>query len=304
MVAIHNKALTDVEIQQNLEAGDGNIVTMRFDVSGAVGETAFVDMQVAQLDATGYLFAKPTFVSDASSVAVKNIRIGVNGGVPVAAQPFRRVDTVILQTGTELSPLGAVIPVELGPDNDQFHLEFEVLGNQFGLAEMVVPSAPPAALPDMPEPELGMRTFSQINDTMASLTGIDPNLNVVLANYDELRGSLPSTNDLLAFSAAQQIAIQRLAVTYCGAVVSNDCDNFFGACTIDGGAKDQVATVLYDKLIGDNLANQPDRAGFSTEIVSVIDDLGCAGGCNGATAQLALQATCAATLSSSAVTVN
>jgi hypothetical protein len=73
---------------------------------------------------------------------------------------------------------------------------------------------------------------------------------------------------------------------------------------IDVNAKDQVATVLYDRLIGDNIANQPDRAGVTTEIVRTIDDLNCAGGCNGATAQTALKATCAAVLSSAAVTVN
>ncbi len=306
LVAIHNKALTVVEIQQNFDAGTGNVVTMRFDVSSLIGQAAYVDMQVAQFDASGYLFAKPVFVSDASGIAVKNIRIGVNGVIPVAAQPFRRINTVIIQSGTELSPLGAVIPVELGSDDDQFHLEFEVLGNQFGLAELVPPSSPPAPVPDVPEPELGLRTFSQINDTMSSLTGIDANENVVLASYAELRDSLPPTSNLLSFAAAQQIAIQRLATTYCGAIVndSGNCDNFFGACAIDGNAKDQVATVLYDRLIGDNIANQPDRADVTIEIVRTIDDLGCAGGCSGATAQTTLQATCAAVLSSGAVTVN
>ncbi len=306
LVAIHNKALSAAEIQQNFEAGTDNVVTMRFDVSEAIGQTAYIDMQVAQLDVSGYLFAKPVFVSEATGIAVKNIRIGVNGSVPVAAQPFRRIDTVVNQSGMELSPLGAVIPVELGPDNDQFHLEFEALGNQFGLAELVPPSSPPAPLADVPEPEHGLRTFSQINDTMSGLTGIDPNQAMVLASYSELRDSLPTTPELLSFAAAQQIAIQRLATTYCGAVV-NDlgvCDNFFGACAIDGNAKDQVATVLYDRFIGNNIANQPDRAAVTTEIVRTIDDLGCAGGCSDATARTVLQASCTAVLSSGAVVMN
>ena len=252
------------------------------------------------------MFARPTFVSDATGVAVKNIRIGINGGVPVAAQPFRRIDTTVNLTGTELSPLGAVIPVQLGVDNDMFHLEFETLGNQVGLAELVAPSAPPPPVADVPEPELGLRTFSQVNDTMSSLTGIDPNLNAVLSSYTELRGSLPPSSDLLTFASAQQVAIQRLATSYCGAIVSNNgrCTDFFGACAVDGGAKDQVGDTLYDRFIGDNLANQPARAGVTTEIVSVIDDLGCAGGCTGAQAEEVLQASCAAVLSSAAVTVN
>lgn len=305
--AIHNKALSAAEIQQNFEAGAGNIVTMRFDVSGPVGAPAFVDMQASQIDSSGYLFANPVFVSDATGVAVKNIRIGINGGVPVAAQPFRRVDMTVLQIGsTELSTLGAVIPLELGIDNDQFHLEFEVLGSQLGLAELVAASAPPAPLADVPEPELGIRTFSQINDSMSVLTGINANQNAVLARYSELRDSLPPTSDLLSFAAAQQIAIQRLATTYCGEIVGNNgtCDNFFGNCAIDGAAKDQVATTLYDRFVGDNLANQPERAGVTTEVVRMIDDLNCANGCNGAEAETVLQATCAAVLSSGALTVN
>jgi len=141
---------------------------------------------------------------------------------------------------------------------------------------------------------------------MASLTGIDANQRVVLASYTELRGALPSSTELSSFAAAQQIAIQRLATEYCGAVVNDNasCDNFFGACSIDVNAKDQVATTLYDRFIGDNLANQPDSADVAVELVRMIDDLGCANGCNGATAQTALQATCAAVLSSAAVSVN
>jgi hypothetical protein len=306
LVAIHNTALSGAEIQQNFDAGTGNLVTMRFDISSIIGESAFIEMQAAQIDPDGYLFARPVFVSNASGIAVKNIRIGVNGGVPVAAQAFRRIDTIVMASGTELSPLGALIPAQLGLDDDQFHLEFEVLGSQMGLAEIIAPSSPPTALPDVPEPNLGLRTFSQINDTMSDLTGVDANQGAVLASYNELRGSLPTSPGLLSFGAAHQIAIQRLATSYCGAIVSNagSCDNFFGACTIDGAAKDQVASTLYDRFVGENLGVQPDRNGVTSEIVRAIDDLGCAGGCSGAEAETVLQATCAAVLSSAAVTLN
>jgi hypothetical protein len=306
LVAVHAKALTATEVQQNFAAGTGTLVTIRFDVSSVVGQTAHIEMQAAQLDSTGYMFANPMYVSDATAVAVKNIRIGVNGAIPVAAQPFRRVDMMAMQSGELLSPLGAIIPVELGADNDQFHLEFEVLGDQFGLAELTPPSAPPLPLADTPEPVLGLRTFSQVNDTMSNLTGIDPNQAAVLASYSELRGSLPSTSNILSFAPAQQIAIQRLAITYCGEVANNaaNCDAFFGACAVDGNNKGLVSDALYDRFIGDNLADQPDRADVSTEIVRMIDDLGCAAGCTGAEAQTVLQATCGAVLSSGAVTVN
>jgi hypothetical protein len=306
LVAVHNTALTAAEVQQNFDAGTGSVVTLRFDVASVVGAPAYIEMQVSQLDAASYVFAKPVFVSDMSGVRVKNIRIAVNGSVPVAEQMFRRVDTTVLQSGTELSPLGGVIPLVLGPELDQFTLEFEVLGASAGLSEPIAPASPPVPLADVAEPDLGVRTFSQINDTMSALTGIDANATAVRDSFAELQGSLPATSDLMAFAASQQIAIQRLATSYCGEIVSDAtrCSNFFGQCQIDGNAKDQVAIVLSDKLVGTNIANQPDITGLTTEVVRMIDDLGCANGCIGAEAETILKATCAAVLSSSAVTIN
>jgi Concanavalin A-like lectin/glucanases superfamily len=306
LVAIHNRALTGAEVAQNFQAGAGEFTTLSFNVSDIVGGQSFVQFRAAPLDSGSYVFVEPTLISDVTPLRVKNIRIGVNGNVPIAAQTFRRVDLTAMQSGALLSPLGAVIPIATGPDTDVFHLEFEELGNRFGLAESIAPSAPPGPVPDVPEPAIGVRTFSQVNSTMASLTGIDPGNATVAQRFAELRDSLPSTNDVLAFSSAQQIAIQQLATTYCGEIANNagTCSGFFGTCAIDGNAKDSVATTLYDAFIGQNIATQPAAAGFTSEIVRMIDDLGCAAGCTGATAQTALQATCAATLSSGAVTFN
>ena len=306
MVAVHNKALTPAEVQQNFDAGAGNIITLRFDLANILAAPGVIEMQAAELDQYSYVFGRPVFVSDVTGVRVKNMRIAVNGSAPVAAQAFRRVDTTVLQSGTLLSPLGAVIPGELGSDNDQFQLEFEILGGQFGLAESIGAPTPPIPLPDSPEPDLGMRTFSQVNDTMSSLTGISANAPAVLARYSELRDSLPATSDLLAFAAAQQIAIQRLGTTYCSEIVADNgtCAGFFGSCDIAANAKDQVANTLYDRFIGDNIATQPARASVTTEVVRMIDDLGCVNGCSGAVSETALNATCAAVLSSGAITVN
>ena len=305
LVAIHKKALSAAEVQQNFAAGAGGLVTLSFDVSSIVGAQARVDLLAAPLDAKSYLFAKPTFVGPANT-RVKNIRIAVNDGVPVAAQTFRRVDTTVSASGTELSPLGAVVPSALGPDMDKFHLEFEALGTKLGLAETVPPSSPPAPAPDVPEPALGVRSFSQIDATMSALTDVSIGDTAVQTLYTDVRDSLPTTANLLAFGTSQQLAIQRLATTYCGEIVANatTCSGFFGACTIAAGAQGQIADTVFDKLLGTNLANQPDKASAHTELVKMMNDLGCTNGCTGTTAQTALQATCAATLSSAAVTLN
>lgn len=306
LVALHSKALEPVEVRQNFDAGLGDLVSIRFDVSDVLGTAGVVEMAAKQLDPSAYMFARPTYIGDANDVQVKNIRIAVNGSIPVAAQSFRRVDMLASESGALLSSLAAVIPVAEGMDTDQFHLEFEMLGAATGTTEQVVPSIEPPPVPDVDEPDVGVRNFSQLNDTMSVLTGVEANNGNVSNLYNELKGQLPATTDLLSFSVSAQIAIQRLAVGYCGELVNNDdaCNNFFGACQIDGGAKAEVADKLFDGFIGDNLATQPMRSGVATEIVSMIDDLGCTAGCSGTEARTVLNATCAAVLSSSAVTVN
>jgi hypothetical protein len=306
LVAIHKKALSAAEVQQNFNAGTGSLVTLNFDVSSILGAPGRVELLAGQVDAASYVFAKPKLVTDVAGVKVKNIRIAVNDAVPVAAQSFRRVDAMVNQSGTELSRLGAVVPVALGADKDQFHLEFEALGTKVGLAEAVAPSAPPAPAADLPEPALGVRSFSKMNDTMSALTGVSRGTAAINTLYTELRDSLPATDDVLAFGSAQQVAIQRLATAYCGAVVTNTtaCTDFFGACTIAAGTRTTIADRIYDRLLGVNIANQPDKAAVNAELVDEMNDLGCTAGCTGATATTALQATCSAALSSAAVTIN
>jgi hypothetical protein len=308
MVAIHNKALSTGEVQQNFAAGVSQYVTLQFDVSSILGSPGRIDMLASRLDDASYVFAKPTYVGGATGIRVKNIRIAVNDAVPVAAQAFRRIDTMAMASGAQRSPHGAVIPMAQGPDTDRFHLEFEALGSRFGLAEAVAPSVPPPPAPDVPEPSLGIRSFSRINDTMAFLTGVPLDNASVETLYTEIRDTLPGNDALLAFGSAQQVAIQRLAVGYCGqvAIVPASCNSFFGTtnCAIQAGTRTAIANRIYDNLFGTNIANQPDRAAVSTELVDVMNDLGCSAGCTAATARTALQATCAAALSSAAVTIN
>lgn len=303
--AVHSAALSAAEVQQNFDAGLGNLTTLRFDISEAVGAPAVIEMLAADIDGNGYLFAKPRYIGEQTGVMVKNMRIAVNDAVPVASQVFRRLDMEIDANGRELSPLGAVIPASLGAMNDQFHLVFETIGNITGTPEGVAPSAPPPIRPDVDEPDTGVRSFAQINDTMAALTEIDKNGNTIKTLYEELRGALPATSDLLSYSQSQQVAIQRLANGYCDQIVTNNgrCNGFFGSCSIAGGAKGAVGDTLFDRFVGAGLANQPMQDGVRTEIVQLIDDLGCAGGCNGNDAQTVLSASCSAVLSSGAVTL-
>ena len=308
MVAVHNSALSGSQIAQNFDAGLGTITTLAFDVSNIVGATASIQMQVRELDDKAYVFAVPTLVTDAAGVPVKNIRVAVNNSIPVATQAFRSVDMMVTQSGTELSPLGAVIPKDLGPDMDMFHLEFETLGTQVGSGDIYVPPSEPGIVNLGVLPDIGVRPFSSVNDTMSALTTIPVTQNTVRNRYEELRDQLPATADILAFNAASQIAIQRLAVTYCDRVRrSNAACNvvFDNSCNDIANAADKQNRVnaLFDRFVGD-LENQPDRAETTAEVNRLMDDLGCANGCTNATKDIALQASCAAVLSSGVMTIN
>ena len=223
-------------------------------------------------------------------------------------QVFRRVNMTVNQSGQEISPLGAVIPSANGMALDQFHLEFEVLGGQTGSAESIAPPNPPTFPADVAEPEVGVRTFSQVHDTMAAITGISQNDRDVRDRYNDIRDQLPPTADALGFGGAQQIAIQRLATTYCGEIVNNNgrCRNFFddNNCAIAAGEKQAIAGTVIDKTAGVNLLNQPDRTASINALIGVMDANNCANGCNGAAGRQVLQAVCAAGLASGAVTIN
>ena len=310
MVAIHNRALNGAEIAQNFEAGEGAVTSLRFDVASVLGVPGYVEMQAFELDPAAYVFARPMLVTDATGVQVKNIRVAVNNVVPVATQAFRRVNMTVMQSGQEISPLGAVIPSDMGMALDQFHLEFEILGAQTGTTEVIGGPTPPTPPADVPEPEHGVRTFSQVHDAMAAITGVSQGDRDVRDRYNDLRDQLPPNSDVLGFGAAQQIAIQRLATTYCGEITNNNnrCRNFFNDnnCAIGAGEKDAIAGAVYEKIVGANLVNQPDQALTIAELVAVINDpvMNCVNGCTGATGRQALQAVRTSALASSAVTIN
>ncbi|WP_408096436.1 hypothetical protein ACJVC5_15460 [Peredibacter sp. HCB2-198] len=86
---------------------------------------------------------------------------------------------------------------------------------------------PPSSVPKSEEQELnetqvtvGVKNHEQILQTMATLTGVDPQTNTnVMKVYTEVALSLPTGNDVKVFSPTHQIAISKLAAQFCYAVV-------------------------------------------------------------------------------------
>ena len=64
LVAVHNRALTPEQIDQNFQAGVGEKFYLLFSVSHLVDvPQAYILFEVSQFDSYGYLFDKPTFIS-------------------------------------------------------------------------------------------------------------------------------------------------------------------------------------------------------------------------------------------------
>ena len=320
LLAIYEYVLSEAQILQNFAAGVGKRVLLRFDVSRWGGPGAYVEFVASELDDASYLFCQPTLVAPAASgLRVAGLRVAVNGVVPISGQGFVNVDMLVTQTHQQLSRGCSVILKDQGPAADLFSIEFEYLGSFED--PFVPPTPPPLPVPsfdDEPPPVEGVRSFERIRETMAALTGVDPNDPEPQATFDELRQQLPGTSDLRSFSASQQVAISKLALEFCDAMVESPGlrDAFFGPFPFDSPAalafgsaanRDRVIDALVDRMLGVAVANQPSR----DEVRPILDELatGLVAGCDAASCgpertRNVTKALCSAVLASAAVSVH
>ncbi len=94
LVAVHNRALSLEQVQQNFAAGVGERYFLLFNVSHLVDvPKAYVMFEASEYDSYAYLFTKPTFISldPNASVAgfdLAGIRVGVNGSEARVGQTY------------------------------------------------------------------------------------------------------------------------------------------------------------------------------------------------------------------------
>jgi hypothetical protein len=318
LVAIHNRALTEAQIQQNFAAGVGERYFMLFNVSHLVPvPQAYIMFEASQLDSYAYLFTKPTFISldpnaSVSNIAIKGMRIGVNGAEAKVGQTYIPLSTTVggssytAANGQLMSNVGAVIGLEKGPVSDEFFLSFEQIGTNSKLYSdpsiAAVQTPAPAAAPDY-----GVRTFDELNASMSTLTGVPITHAQVAPTFANVKQAMPAVENIDAFLASHQTGVAQLAIAYCSAMV--DGGKFFGmsfngnqpGSAIDASARTALEAQLAD-VIGD-LTTQPTQ----TELFDVVDPLlqrtatSQAGNAKGA--GIAAKAACAAVLGSAAITV-
>jgi len=245
LAAIHRRALTEEQITQNFDAGVGERFFLLFDISDRIGaqpQSSYVLFEAQQFDSYAYLFDKPHFVtldgSTPSGIEMEGLRIAMNGQeAPVGQSYANLVESLDLsnpaaldELGQPLSPLGAVLPLEKGPEDDEFFLTFDNLdGVTFNRPEnpmLVV--ADYIATPAQQASDIGIKTFDEIDATYAAITGINRTTYQSGGNfpvdetYQELRQSLPAVEGIEAFLSSHQVAIAQLAIQYCDAAVESN----------------------------------------------------------------------------------
>lgn len=324
LAAIHNRALTLPQIQQNFAAGVGEKFFLLFGVDHLISmPQSYVMFEATQYDSSGYLFTNPKFISlDPSatpgSIALKGMRIGLNGAEPIVGQAYRLLDVVIsdsnysAETGQTLSSVGTIIPVEQGPASDEFFLCFDQLGSRTNVCSEFAAAVPrPVLLTPRPS-EIGVRTFDQINATMASITGVSPNYrNVstgidVQATFDNVRASLPATPSIGAFLSSHQTSIAQLALVYCSALVDDATTRqaFFGS-NLNGlqlpAGQNTIIAPIVAKAVG--AAQTQPSPETTDELEALVGQLCPNAGCSGARSLAVTKAVCGAALGSAAMLV-
>jgi hypothetical protein len=317
--AIFDHALTPEQVQQNFAAGVGERYFLLFNVTALTGVAqSYVMLETSIYDSYSYLFNKPVFISldpaaKPGSIAIKGMRIGINGAEAKVGQAYARLDTTVTDNnytagvGQLLSPIGTVIALEKGPDSDLFFLDFDQIGSRTHVR--TDPAAPQPAPPaDLPESsQLGVRVFNEISASMAGITGVSPNDAGVKATYLLVEQQLPSVPTIESFVASNQVGVAQLAIQYCDALVeSSRAGSFFPGLDFTAAPATAFANtaLLIDPLlaqgVGTGLATQPADADVRAELNSLISDLSsCGASCADAVRTKTIaKAACAAVLGS------
>jgi hypothetical protein len=345
MVAIHNRSLTSEQIAQNYNVGVGEKFFLLFSVSHLTNTPeSFIVFEVSQYDSFSYLFTAPYFKSldptaSFSDIPVKGLKLGINGKEATIGQAFKNIDISLNDTDYEnggdqqsLSRLGTIIPLETGPSTDEFFLSFEQIGTFSNVIVEAEPSTPPTPLDDEPASDIGLKTFDEINVSMAVLTGVSKTN--VSATFNTVKQQLPTVESISGFLSAHQMAVTQLAIKYCDALVEDTTlrADFFPSFVFTTSAntlfdplrdaldalEEPYSTPIFDysldpvglnsiinplltNFIGSNLDSQPSNDVVSDELMLLISKLAACSvddSCENDRTETVVKATCAAVLGS------
>ncbi|MGK0501049.1 MAG: mono/diheme cytochrome c family protein, partial [Oceanicoccus sp.] len=262
MAAVHDRKLTDEQISENFDVGVGQKYFMLFSVAEHINEAGnchegtgvdridycYIVFEVSEYDDFSYLFNRPLFINlnpspSALNFNLQGLRLGVNGQLALVGQTFSNMSVLVdsttftdegfNQSAQVLSEQGAVIPKEFGangPDPDIFFLAFENINGSnsvFDDGSDTASSYSYSATGSDNVSDLTVRTFDQINQSLAGITGvssastaISPVTNKsVSQTFVDLKQQLPSVADFQAYMSSHQMAVTQLAAAYCDALM-------------------------------------------------------------------------------------
>jgi Concanavalin A-like lectin/glucanases superfamily len=339
LVAIHNRALTPAQIQQNFSVGVGERYFLLFSVSHLVSvPQSYLMLEATQLDSYGYQFSKPTFISldpnaQVGTIPLKGVRIGVNGAEAKVGQAYIPLTATVNSSnytagsGQLLSTVGTVIALDKGPMADEFFLSFEQIGNNTHDVDETNPDPPipPDDSTFTAQPDIGVRTFEEISASMSAITGVPTTNTAVAQTFNTIKQQLPTVESIDTFLASHQTAVAQLAIEYCNALVDDNTlrNNFFPGLNVGAtassyfnqqGNRDLVINPLMAKAVGTNVLTQPTESAIRRALEDTTVDpntsipyglfprliAGTAGSSAGRTATVT-KAACAAVLGSGAV---
>jgi len=309
-LAIHNRSLSAQDVAQNHSVGVGEKFFLLFSVSHLIAvNDAYVVIEVQQFDSYGYLFNAPFFVSlDASasfdSITLRGMRVGVNGREANAGQAWAPLNTALDDSlyvdGRQiLSSLGTVIALEQGPTIDEFFLTFDQLGTNAFVRVDALPAVAPVPVDVVGQASVGLRSFEEINASMAAVTGVSSSHADVKATFDTVKQQLPIVESIEGFLAAHQMGVTQLAVEYCSALVGELSDvnttlrdTFFSGfnftaspdLAFDTAGRQAIINPLLERLLAHDLpvstpdyplaeplSGQPSAVDISAELNGLID---------------------------------
>ena len=159
-------------------------------------------------------------------------------------------------------------------------------------------------------PDIGLKTFDEINATMSVVTGIPVTEAAVAATFDRVRQQLPVNDGIETFLSSQQVGVAQLAIEYCNALVEDSSRrttvfpgfNFSApaAQAFDTPAERAlVVDPLVARMVGQNIGSEPTAAEVRTEVDALMTRLSaCGAGCTADRTETIVKASCAAVLGS------
>ena len=303
MVAIHNRALNQSQIQQNFDAGVGERFYLLFSVAHLINvPQSYLLFEASQFDSYSYLFNKPAFISldgtqDPDQIAIRGVRIGVNGAELRVGQAYvpldRNVTAAVYEpaAGFPLSDIGTVVALDKGPAADEFFLTFEQIGsNTHNVVEPAPTPLPPPPDGD-PSSEIGLRTFEELSASMSGMTTVPTTNTLVAETYNRVREQLPTVENIEGFLSSHQVGAAQLAIEYCNALVDDTGlrtayfpgFNFAASAATAFGTPAERAMIsgpLVARAVGTGMATQPSSAEVTAEVDALIGRLtACGAGC-------------------------